>query len=810
MPKVQFYPVAINYKVNNNKALIYLFGRTKDGRQICVLDDFEPYFYVVLHNDNEVEKIKAEIEKIRIEKKEGVASITKTEIVTKNYLGKKVETIKVSCNLPSSEFEFREKLKDNPAVKNILEYDLSFVNRYLIDKDILPLTLTEADGDFINLKSRVSVMKAKEVKQISDEVINPKTLAFDIETYNPEGKGMMPHKNPVLMIAFYGSNFEKIITWKKFKTKLPIEFVKNEEELIEKFKEVIEDYKPDILTGYFSDGFDIPYLIERAKKYKIKLDIGLDYSEIKTSGRGSNSKITGIAHLDIFKFIRKIVSRNMATEQYNLDAVASELLGLKKKEIDLDKLAETWDNDGDIEKYCEYNLHDAKLTYMLVEKMLPHIFELIKIVGVPIFDITRMASSQLVESYLIRQTKNFNEMVPNKPHSNEIRQRHMESYRGAFVYKPEPGLYKDIVIFDFRSLYPTIIVSHNISLDTLNCECCKEKNKVPNESYYFCQNKKGFMSTVIEEIITRRMRINEMIKKDKENIFLNARSESLKVLANSFYGYFGFYAARWYSIECARSITAYGRYYITQVIDKAKKKEFNVIYSDTDSVFLTLDGKTEKEAIHFVEIINLELPGLMELEYEGFYPRGLFVSAKIGNYGAKKKYALYNEDGNLKIVGFETIRRNWSFIAKETQEKVLNIILKENNPEKAFKYVQGILTKLRKKEIATDKVVIFTQLQKNISDYDNIGPHVAVAKRMKAKGIDVGIGTLIKYVVVKGSEMIRERSRLPEEVEKGGYDADYYINNQVIPSVEKIFEVLGYNKEELIKEKDQNKLDKFF
>ena len=123
---------------------------------------------------------------------------------------------------------------------------------------------------------------------------------------------------------------------------------------------------------------------------------------------------------------------------------------------------------------------------------------------------------------------------------------------------------------------------------------------------------------------------------------------------------------------------------------------------------------------------------------------------------------------------------------------------------------QDIIQKLREKKIPKDKVVIFTQLQKDLSSYDQVGPHVAVAKKMQQKGINVGMGTLIKYIVVQGNDIVSKRSKIPEEVEEGEYDPEYYINNQVIPSVERIFNVLGYSKEELMESKDQSKLGSFF
>ena len=817
MVEIHFYPIDISYSVEQGKAVINLFGRTTDGKQVCVQDDsFEPYFWVV-SKKGKINEVVEKVEKIKVEKNNEISVVTKIEVKEKKFFGKNITAIKVFTKLPRDVSIIRNETKNLDV--ETYEFDIPFTRKYLIDKDIIPLTLCKAEGEFINKRSRVSVMEAEKVENIGNKIIeNPRLLAFDIETYNPQGKGIDAKKDPIIMISFYGDELRKVITWKRFKTdNKNIEFVESELDLINKFKEVIESYKPDIVTGYFSDGFDFPYIEERARKYKINLNIGLDYSSVKINKRGvTTAKLTGIAHLDIFKFIRKIMGTTLETDTYSLNSVAEEILGEKKNDVKLDNLAFVWDNKPEqIEEFCDYNLQDSKLTFMLCKEILPNIVELIKIVGLPIADVSRMSFSQLDEWYLIKQANVINEIVPNKPTYDEISERRKNTYQGAFVFKPTPGLYKDIIIFDFRSLYPSIITSHNISPDTLNCECCEDEKHVPEfDKYWFCSKKKGFISTVLEGIITRRMRVKEIMKNvDKKKLKLfNARQYALKTIGNSMYGYMGFFGARWYSIECARSITAYGRYYIQKVIEDAKKAGFKVLYSDTDSVFLVLDKKTKGDAKKFVESINVNLPGLMEIEYEGFYPRGIFVSAKEGTYGAKKKYALLSEDNHIVIKGFETIRRNWSFIAKETQREILNIILKEGNPKKAFNYVKEIIINLREKKIPIEEVVIHTQLQKAISEYDSIGPHVAVAQRMVDKGIPVSPGSIIKYVITKGNKKgrIRDRAKLPEEINQNDYDADYYINNQIIPSVEKIFEVLGFEKDDLINSLNQSKLDTYF
>lgn len=810
MTKISFYPLDIEYKIVGERTIIRLYGKTQDGKQICVQDsNFEPYFYVYA-DKRTAEAVADKLKTVSVEKHERRVIITRTEIVEKRYFGDKIRIVKAYTKFPQDISIIKNKIKDD---FQIFESDIIFTRRYLIDKGIVPLVLTDVEGEFINQKSRVSVMNVDSIQQTSTESVKDlRVLGVDIETYNPTGKQILPEENPIIMLALYHEDYKKVFVTKQIETDLDyIEYAESEAELLIKFKKAIEEFKPDILTGYYSDVFDLPYIVERAERNNVRLNIGLDYSDMQVDKRGNTSvRISGIVHLDIFQFIKRIFSTTLETPSFSLDAVSKELLGKEKEPVDIDELHDVYDNHPEkLAKFCEYNLMDAQLTYELAMNLMPNIKEIIKIVGLPMFDATRKGFSQLVEWYLIKRSKDFDELVPNKPTHEQIVARRKETYQGAFVYEPKPGLYEDIVVLDFRSLYPSVIISHNISPDTLNCTCCEGKESVPGEDFWFCKRKKGFISAVIEELITRRMRIKEIMK-TKDSKILYARQHALKTIANAMYGYLGFFVARWYCLECAKSITAFARHYTKQLIEKAEQEGFQILYGDTDSVFFTLNGKTREDSERFTEEFNLKLPEMMELEPEGFYSKGIFVSAKMGAYGAKKKYALLNENGNLKITGFESVRRNTAKIAKDIQEDVLNIILRENNPKKAFDHVRAVVDKIKKKEIPTDQMIIFTRLQKNIEDYESIGPHVAVAKRLKKEGYDVGAGTMIRYVVGTEGEKIRDKARLLEEIEEGGYDSEYYINNQVIPVVEKIFEVLGFSKEDLVASLDQKKLDRFF
>jgi DNA polymerase elongation subunit (family B) len=821
MPKLQFFPIDLDYKVVKGKAVIYIYGRTRESKQVCVIDeDFDPYFYVVPKKGS-MSSLKEDISKLKLEGKDMPFQVVKTVAVKKVLHGKEIEAIKVVVNLPKAVPELREQLKDMAGVAEILEYDILFTRRYLIDKKINPLILTDVDAEQVTDRSehcRVPIFKAKSISQSSQDALEDlKILAFDIETYNPEGKITIPEKHPIIMLSLYGKDFQRVITWRRFKTDLDyVEFVDGEGQLIERFKELVNEYSPDILVGYYSDGFDMPFIIKRGEKHKVKIDFGLDYETISLPrGKGRAIDTTGIVHVDILNFIRRVISRKMKTDSFSLDAVAEELLGENKDDVDLNNLAKAWDSGSEeLGDFAKYNLKDSKLTFELCEKVLPNLIELVKLVGQTIKDVNRMAFSQLVEWYIIRRADDFRQFIPNKPHHDALDERREYRFEGAFVYEPTPGLYENVVVFDFRSLYPSIIVSHNISIETLNCDCCEKRELVPldKEKIWFCKKKKGFFSTVLEEIITRRMRVKEIMKTaDKhKRVFLDARQESLKTLSNSFYGYMGFFAARWYNKDCARSVTAYGRDYIQNVIEAAKKKGFNVLYSDTDSIFLQMQKKSVKDAQDFCEEINASLPGMMELDLQGSYKRALFVAMKGEEGGAKKKYALIDDKDKITIKGFETVRRNVSQIAKRTQEEVIRIVLQDSDPKKAYEYVRKVVADLKDKKVAVEDVTIPTQITKGVDSYDSVGPHVAAAKRLIAKGIEVYPGMIISYVITSGKEKIRDRAKLPEEVKNGEYDADYYINNQVIPAVERILEVFGYSAEELVGEKKQSKLGAYF
>jgi len=214
-----------------------------------------------------------------------------------------------------------------------------------------------------------------------------------------------------------------------------------------------------------------------------------------------------------------------------------------------------------------------------------------------------------------------------------------------------------------------------------------------------------------------------------------------------------------------------------------------------------LQKEIEDRVNEFLNTVNQELPPGMELEFEGFYERGFFVT--------KKRYALIQDD-KIVVKGLELVRRDWAPVAKKTQEKVMMAILKDASPDKAAKIIREVIAQIKKGETPLEDLVIHTQLTKNPDKYQQMAPHVLAAKKAIARGRKVGRGSIIRYIVVKGKGPISQRAEPLEDADVANYDPDYYIDNQVLPAVSRIIDSLGYSPEEIVHQEKQSSLDAFF
>ena len=310
-------------------------------------------------------------------------------------------------------------------------------------------------------------------------------------------------------------------------------------------------------------------------------------------------------------------------------------------------------------------------------------------------------------------------------------------------------------------------------------------------------------------MIEKRTEIKKKMKETKDELLkkvLDSRQQAMKTVANAFYGYLAFVGSRFYDKRCAESVTAFGRHYITMIAEMAKQHGFEVIYGDTDSIFLKVGEKSKEDVMQFLNEVNSKLPGIMELEFEGLYKRGLFVKRKSGGGGAKKRYALIDYEGNMVIRGFERVRRDWSKLARETQEKTLYYVL-NGEVEKAVEYVKSVIERLKKGEVDKEELCIYTTITRGLDSYEQIGPHVAAAKKAVARGLEIKPGETIKYIITRGSGSISDRAELSVFAES--YDPEYYIHHQVLPAAMRVLGVLGYTEDMILSGTKQTGLFQF-
>ena len=607
--EVKFIPLDYDY-VDDPDGLpwVRIFGKTDKNEKICILDTCKPFFYIIPKKKSNIDKFIKLIENLAFENAGRTACIKKIEKIKKFDLGKEVNALKVFISNPKDVQAIKHQIKETVEYDYSREADVNFVTRYITEKKVKPLVWYDVTGE-VTTEDPILTIKAKKIKESKKQLeFLPKALAFDIESEEYEiGMGK------ILMISLVTNGFKKVITFKQLKNPpKEIEVVKNEKELLLKFREYVKKIDPDIITGYFSDGFDFPYLRARFKEHRIPFDLSWDNSSM-TLMRGalSSSKFSGLVHIDIFKFISAIIAANLNTETLSLNDVSKELLGEKKVQIKFNPLNFAQEvakmSQEKLKELCFYNLQDSVLAYKLFEKLWTTMYELSKLVQEPLFPVTRYTLTPLLEHYIMHNLNKFNELVQPRPTRDQIAERRArQKSPGAFVLEPKFGLYENMVVFDFTSMYPTLLISFNIDPSTIKEVTKKDKYDIEIELdgkkkyLYFEKKRKAIFPVLNEEVFYKRKEVKKLLKK-KYDPALSARSYILKVLSSASHGYFRFFGSRWQSQECAAALLALASKFIQETIVKVEKEGYKVIYSDSVSgdtnVIIKEKGKIQEKQI---------------------------------------------------------------------------------------------------------------------------------------------------------------------------------------------------------------------
>lgn len=791
--RVVFWLLDVNYEVKNDTPEIWLWGIDDSGERVLIIDrNFLGYFYVVIEEGVDSSKVVEEIKKGRY------PFIAKLEVVECKFFGKLVKALKVYCGNPDVITKCAKAFRKLEGVKDCLEDDIRYSMRYIIDNNAIPCGWHEIEVTEETSKAEVHVDKVYRAKSFPKPLENAKIpqlkiLGFSTIYYSREGTPK-PERNPVIIISVATNSGEE----KQFLA----DENKNDKPILEAFINYVRSFNPDIVVGYGVNGQDWPYLGERCKRLGLRLTVDKAETEPHTSVYGHIS-LTGRANVDLLDFADEFPEVKVKTLENMADYLG--VMKLENRKIIEDiEFADYWDSKEKREILTKFSGDNAHCVMGIAEAVLDFAMQLSNLVSLPLDHVGTAAVGFRVEWFLIKHAQKIGELVPKR-----IEQPY-RPYAGAIVLNPEPGLHEDIAALDFKSMYPNIMIAYNLSPDTY----VPPKEPIPASGVYeapevkhrFRKEPAGFYKEVLSYLIKVRDEIRskmETFTPDSVDYrVLDARQKAVKVITNASYGYAGWTGARWYIKPVAEAATAWGRHTILNAIDMAKKEGLKVVYGDTDSIFIGHEAnKIEKLTNEIEKKLGLEI------KPDKIYVRIFFTEAK-------KRYAGLLQDGRLDIVGLEVIRGDWAVVAKKVQEKVLEIILKEQSPKKAAKFVHEFICELRQKRASYRDLIIWKTLTKPAEEYEIKASHVEVAKMLAEKGWKLAVGDKVGYVVVVGTGRLYERVKPYMFATYDEVDIEYYVSKQVVPAAARILESFGISEEQLLisktEETETRRLTDFF
>jgi len=573
----------------------------------------------------------------------------------------------------------------------------------------------------------------------------------------------------------------------------------------------------DVITGYNIAGFDIPYIIDRAKALNMsKLSIGnadgtLWYRKHTSKGLSvySIGGVKGKIVFDVLYLIRRNDESNTIKKEFKfksnkLEDTAKIALGKEKKEFSIEKMIDYWENGTDEEKFINYCSVDSELALEFITKfrLLDKFLMLSKESGKLTQDIIdSQGFGSLVESKLMNNFTKIGRVLPcrGKSSSNNV-VIDEDDLAGAFVLEPKLGITDNVASGDYTSLYPTLMIKHNICPTTVILD-----NTIPdNDNMIIVKNDedkvmgrfvepsilKGVIPSIQEELMTKRKLLKiEMKKYEKgslEYLMYDAQQNATKILLNTFYGFTGEQGNKVYCYQVASSVTGSGRKQIKYTISmiegkivsyKGKNYTVKVVASDTDSVYVRvipedINEKLDRETVIAIttvkfDEINTTLEKPMKLAPENYVKRMLVT--------AKKRYTMIivDENGKESVIskGIETQRKDWCDFATEAMTIANDLILYEKDvligTKKVIEFIRNEANKLKNGKIDPHKLILSKSLSKPLTAYDNNAIHVKVAIKMKERGHPSEVGDRIQYIVMdNGKKLIGDQAEEAEYVIK--------------------------------------------
>ncbi|MGQ9679821.1 MAG: DNA-directed DNA polymerase [Candidatus Bathyarchaeia archaeon] len=773
--KTNFWLLDIGYEVLRDNPEIRLWGIDDNGNRVLILDrSLIPYFYLV-PEETGIEALCEQVAELRND----LPHIVDVYPVEKKILGKPIKALKVECRNPDELSKYANSLKKALKVKSSFEDDMRFSMRYLIDKEVSPCSWMEFEVEEIENKNfkidRVYIAKSNP-KQL-DRLDRPKfrILSFDITIYGVKG-ATKSAQEPIIIISAMDDGG------------ISAQFIaedKDDKTIIEKFIEFVNEIDPDILVGYGSNQENLPYIISRAEKYCIRLSLNRNGGAPHRSVYGHIS-LTGRANIDLYDFSDDFTQVKIKS----LENIARFLGVLKIDDSDIIEdfdVPAFWDSEEKRHQLLRFSENRAKMIMQITQIILDNAIQLSMLVGLPLDHVGTAATGFKVEWYLMRHAHRIGELFPNR-----LEQPYY-TYEGGLVLTPKPGIHNNIAVLDFKSMYPNIMIAKNISPDTLlqpgDPEPPEGVWKAPQVGYRFRRDRMGFYNEVLAGLIKRRSEVSMRMKGLNEDSFeykmLNSQQQAIKLITNATYGYAGWLGARWYSKGVAEATAAWGRETIKDTIKLADEMGLEVIYGDTDSIFVVYD---QARIVELLGEVKKKLG--LEIKPDTIYKSILFTEAK-------KRYCGLLLDGRLDIVGLEVIRGDWAEVSKKVQEDVLGIVLREGDVQKAVKAVKKRISELREQKIPYKDLIIWKTLTKPIEKYKVKASHVEAALMLKEAGWTLSVGDKIGYVITLKGDKLYEKAKPYNFATYSEIDLDYYIESQIKPVALRILKQFNICREEL-------------
>jgi DNA polymerase II len=754
------------FRIKNGKSFVFLFGKLENGETFVTINSYKPYFFIESKDLKEARRYLASFD------------VEETKLINKE--GKTV--VKILLDTPDQAPKLR-KVLDGHGIQTY-EADIKFAQRFLIDKGIQGSM--EIEGDY-NSEERIDRIYMEPSLKPTEYVPKLKVLSIDIETPGDASE--------IYCISLYTDDFKKVLINSDKKLKNAIN-CKDEEDLLEKFANYIEKIDPDIITGWHFIDFDLKVLQDKFKEYQIPFVLGRDNSVSKlriesSFFRESKADLVGRQVLDGIHILK---SAFIKLPDYKLDTAASEILGDKKLIGDVeDKGAEiTRQFEEETQKLVDYNLKDSELVYKILEKT-DTINLTIKrslMSGMPLDKVSGSIGS--LDSLYLKRARKKGYVLNSQQFTERVDQG-----VGGFVMDSKPGIYDNLIVFDFKSLYPSVIRTFNIDpLMITN----KGKGVISSPAEFYFKNEEGILPAIIGELWRER----EIFRKNKDEIGRYA----VKILMNSFYGAVASPLSRYFNRALGNSITLNCQFMIKNTAQLIREKGYEVIYGDTDSIFVvskakdladarTIGKKIEKEINdHYDSWIKKEFgrKSFLELEFEKTYTKFLLPMVRGGTKGAKKRYAGLLEGKKVDVVGMEAVRGDWTELAKKYQREVLDKVFHD---KEVLKYTQEFVEKIRNGKF-DDLLIYKKSIRKDLKEYvKTTPPHIKAARKL-----DKLESTRIEYVItVDGPEPIQKiRNKL---------DYEHYIEKQIKPIAESILGLLNQKFEDVAQGHKQLSLGDF-